>query len=80
MSFNNQNRSKIYETFQKTHTRKWIKIVFLVLNIKESITTMYIQNMKPVHSALYSRNVQDNINNSTRNKLWYWITGKHTER
>ena len=41
---------------------------------------MYIQNMKPVHSALYSRNVQENINNSTRNKLWYWITGKHTER
>ena len=41
---------------------------------------MYIQNMKPVHSALHSHNVRENINNSTRNKLWYWITGNITER
>ena len=36
--------------------------------------------MKPVNSALHSHKVRENINNSTRNKLWYWITGKHTER
>ena len=76
MSFDNQKRSILENSYKKMDKKQSSQFK----SVKEFITTMYIQNMKPVHSALYSRNVQENINNSTRNKLWYWITGKHTER